>query len=82
MANIKLIVSKKVDEILTKVAKQKATSKSVIVSNLVEQTAIGQDDIKSIILHIPVELLTNNKEQLHDWLSGRAVGILKHFYPE
>lgn len=82
MPKNQIYVNKNTDEILGKVAKQKSTSKSAVLNSLVEQTALGREDIKSVVLLIPTELLTDNEDMLHDWLSGRAVGILRHFYPE
>jgi hypothetical protein len=82
MPKNQIYVNKRTDELLGKVAKQKSTTKSAVLNSLVDQTGLGLDDVKGVALLIPVELLTDNEDKLHDWLSGRAVGILRHFYPE
>ena len=81
MSKNTIYVNKKTDEALSAVAKARGVTKSSIINNLVDQLALGREDVKPIVLLVPAELLQGNDEQLHAWLAARAAGIHRHFYP-
>jgi hypothetical protein len=53
-----------------------------LVNELLENMGLKDEKIKPVVLQIPVELLSGNKQGLVDWLEHRSSGIVGLFYKD
>jgi len=82
MAKSIINIEKDLVDALGKIADKKGINKSTLLGDILENVGVGKDNIKSVVLQIPVELLNNNKALLKTWLEQKSAGIVNIFYPE
>jgi len=81
-AKNEVILYKKTNEAITKLAEKKGITRAATLNTLLENVGVGNDNVKPVVLQIPVELVKDNKVALETWLTHRTAGITKLFYPE
>ncbi len=82
MAKTAVTLHKKSYEALEQVASKKGVAKGALLSKLLTELELNNEQVKSVVLHVPASLLTGHKEELQAWLEARVNGILNHYYSE
>ena len=68
-------------ELLDETSAARGISTSDLIRQLVSKFALGRDDVKSVVLQIPVSHL-QNKDELIKWLNNKQLALINHFFKE
>ena len=77
---VTIALSEAMLEVLDNTAYGKGISRSEQVKQLINAIGLGRDDVKPLVLQIPIELL-KNKDELEKWFDTKKVAILQRFFP-
>lgn len=80
MSKNAIYLSGKTYETIDQAATAKKMPKASYLTKLVEDLDVNNENLKTVVLQIPINLLSNNRDDLEKWLYSRAEGIIEHFY--
>lgn len=81
MSKHEVYVNKQLNDALQVVADRKKITKAAALNEILVSVGVGNEEMKPVVLQIPVSLLNGNEESLRNWLHARSNGIVNHFYP-
>lgn len=67
-------------ELLDETSEKKGISTSDLIRQLVSKFALGREDVKSVVLQIPVDVL-KDKLGFQQWLDNKSKALANHFFP-
>lgn len=82
MTKTTVSLQKKTFETIEKVSKDLGVTKGALMGKLVAGLDLENQEVKPIVLQIPIDLLKDHKQELQDWLETRSNGIINHYYSE